>query len=143
MHITNNHVERNFKTLSAKQLFKLEPKEITPTGFEGNPYTGINTDIPLKKAANYLNILYRDTNPDDAAPADMDASKRSTLVLPMLDRDKPTPKAYLFTGFISNADCRRWYRNKFKQPDDTPGAEQEPQDEPETEPETTTEGESE
>lgn len=121
MQITNTLVENNFEDLDAAALFRLKPKEMTPTGFEGNPYTGINTDIPLKRAANYLQILYRDTNPDNTPPADIDPAKRSTLVLPMLDADKPTAKGYVFKGFIRNADCRRWYRNKFKQPDDTPG----------------------
>lgn len=120
MFITNSHVEAHLEELAAEDVYNLKPSEMKPTGFEGNPYTGINTDIPLKRAANYLQIHYADANPDGTMPDDMVASKRSTLVVPVIDTPANVKKAYVFKGFISALDARRWYRKKFNQPDDTP-----------------------
>lgn len=121
MFISNTHVESYLESLEYDKVYALKPKEIKPTGFEGNPYTGINADIPLKSAGNYLQIHYSDANPDGTMPDDMDPSKRSTLVIPVKDNPANATKAYVFKGFISALDARRWYRHKFKQPDDTPG----------------------
>ncbi len=100
------------------ELFALTGTEVPLSGFEKGGDPCISTDIPPEdERASQLDIIYRDTNADDAFHYELTApeaeAKRSTFVIPRRDGNDIDTVGYLFTGLLHHQDARLWYRAKF------------------------------
>lgn len=130
MQITDRYLntfKRNFADRAA--LAAIEAEERPLTGFERGGDFCIATDIPPEdERAAQLDVIHRDTNPDDALHyelADEEAeARRETFVIPRRDGNDVDTVGYRFAGLLHPEDARYWYRAKFgyETPEDAPAA---------------------
>ena len=106
------------KFVDSAELFALTATEIPLSGFEKGGDPCISTDIPPEdERASQLDIIYRDTNPDDAMHYELVGeeaeAKRSTFVIPRRDGNDVDSVGFLFVGLLHQDDARLWYRHKW------------------------------
>lgn len=111
-----NTFKRQFADMAT--LAAEEPTEVPLSGFEKGGDPCISTDIPAEEPrAAQLDIIYRDTNPDDAMHYELVGEEaeanRQTFVIPRRDGNDIDTVGYLFTGLLHHQDARLWYRAKF------------------------------